>query len=111
MNNQVWINNDTRKILVSDMPIIPVGYSLVKEYDTWQLAISFADNLNFPLHYDIDYDNEYTRNNYDNDLPYNDDDDDYDIEIDFATDCKCGAWVFAKDGSILHIADCVCGAE
>ena len=25
--------------------------------------------------------------------------------------CKCGAWQFAKDGSVVHVADCCCGAE
>ena len=25
--------------------------------------------------------------------------------------CKCGAWVFGKDGKSYHVADCCCGAE
>jgi hypothetical protein len=25
--------------------------------------------------------------------------------------CTCGAWQFAKDGSVVHVADCYCGAE
>jgi uncharacterized Zn finger protein (UPF0148 family) len=25
--------------------------------------------------------------------------------------CKCGAWQFAKNGSVVHVADCCCGAE
>lgn len=25
--------------------------------------------------------------------------------------CKCGAWQFAKDGSVVHVSDCCCGAE
>jgi uncharacterized Zn finger protein (UPF0148 family) len=28
-----------------------------------------------------------------------------------AATCKCGAWQFAKDGSVIHVADCCCGAE
>lgn len=28
-----------------------------------------------------------------------------------AANCKCGAWQFAKDGSVVHVADCCCGAE
>lgn len=28
-----------------------------------------------------------------------------------ASFCKCGAWQFAKDGSVIHVADCCCGAE
>lgn len=28
-----------------------------------------------------------------------------------ASFCKCGAWQFAKDGSVVHVADCCCGAE
>jgi hypothetical protein len=44
------------------------------------------------------------------------DDDDY--EEDFytqsehlASTCRCGAWKFGKNGVVLHVADCVCGAE
>jgi hypothetical protein len=25
--------------------------------------------------------------------------------------CKCGAWQFAKNGEVVHVADCCCGAE
>ena len=28
-----------------------------------------------------------------------------------AANCTCGAWQFAKDGSVVHVADCCCGAE
>lgn len=28
-----------------------------------------------------------------------------------AASCKCGAWQFAKDGRVIHVADCCCGAE
>jgi hypothetical protein len=28
-----------------------------------------------------------------------------------ATSCDCGAWQFANDGSVIHVADCCCGAE
>jgi len=25
--------------------------------------------------------------------------------------CKCGAWQFNKTGIVIHVADCICGAE
>lgn len=28
-----------------------------------------------------------------------------------ALSCKCGAWQLTKDNSVIHIADCCCGAE
>lgn len=28
-----------------------------------------------------------------------------------AASCKCGAWQFAKDGAVVHVSDCCCGAE
>lgn len=30
---------------------------------------------------------------------------------EIAMNCSCGAWIFAKNGSVLHVADCICGAE
>lgn len=44
-------------------------------------------------------------------------DEDYYIEqrenelAERAAMCKCGAWQFAKDGTVIHVADCCCGAE
>ncbi len=53
---------------------------------------------------------------------YDDEDDDEDYYDDWqerheeelaerAASCKCGAWQIAKDGSVVHVADCCCGAE
>lgn len=28
-----------------------------------------------------------------------------------AESCICGAWQFAKNGTVIHVADCYCGAE
>lgn len=28
-----------------------------------------------------------------------------------ADNCKCGAWLFDKNGVVVHVADCCCGAE
>jgi uncharacterized Zn finger protein (UPF0148 family) len=28
-----------------------------------------------------------------------------------AANCKCGAWQMAKNGEVIHVADCCCGAE
>lgn len=28
-----------------------------------------------------------------------------------AATCRCGAWQFAKNGEVVHVADCYCGAE
>lgn len=35
----------------------------------------------------------------------------YEEMAERAANCKCGAWQFAKDGSVIHVADCCCGAE
>jgi hypothetical protein len=32
-------------------------------------------------------------------------------EATYAATCTCGAWQFAKDGTVVHIADCFCGAQ
>lgn len=29
---------------------------------------------------------------------------------ELAANCKCGAWQF-KNGNVIHVADCVCGAQ
>jgi len=28
-----------------------------------------------------------------------------------AANCECGAWQMAKNGEVIHVADCCCGAE
>ena len=28
-----------------------------------------------------------------------------------ASNCSCGAWQMAKNGEVIHVADCCCGAE
>lgn len=33
------------------------------------------------------------------------------IRAERASLCKCGAWVFGKDGGAYHVADCYCGAD
>jgi hypothetical protein len=32
-------------------------------------------------------------------------------EATYAATCTCGAWRFAKDGSVIHVADCCCSAQ
>lgn len=39
-----------------------------------------------------------------------DEDDDFD-PYDSRHLCKCGAWITRNDGKLIHVADCVCGAE
>lgn len=36
---------------------------------------------------------------------------DYERDCERAATCKCGAWVFNKNGDPMHIADCCCRAE
>jgi hypothetical protein len=40
---------------------------------------------------------------------FDEDDDDFD-EYDTRLNCKCGAWILGKKG-LVHVADCVCGAD
>ena len=28
-----------------------------------------------------------------------------------AANCECGAWQMTKNGDVIHVADCCCGAE
>lgn len=35
----------------------------------------------------------------------------YEEKAERAATCKCGAWVFNKNGNPVHVADCFCGAE
>lgn len=60
----------------------------------------------------------WTRNSMDeeDDGWYDDDEDDIEERrenerAEIAYNCKCGAWVFGKDGRVYHVADCVCGAD
>lgn len=56
---------------------------------------------------------EYEENQRDADDELNDDwddEDEGDIEDTIAANCRCGAWIFGKSG-VLHVADCICGAE
>lgn len=70
--------------------------------------------------------NEYEENQGDADDAineigdYGDDEEDEDDIIErreieraeIAYNCSCGAWVFSTDRTkVLHVADCICGAE
>lgn len=46
------------------MAIIPVGFIRLKEFDSWELSVRFADNVNLSLKFEIEYDNDFTRSNY-----------------------------------------------
>lgn len=48
------------------------------------------------------------------DMGYDEDDEEerqYQEDAERASNCKCGAWTFGKDGNVYHVADCYCGAD
>lgn len=59
-------------------------------------------------------DHELEEDEYDN----WDDEDEDDIEerreterYERALNCSCGAWQISKTGTVIHVADCYCGAD
>lgn len=82
------------------------------------------DNTNISQNVVWDTEPTTTADVLDQDEEYDDDfDDDYDYEsddlvekhqdsmIELASSCECGAWQISYDGSVVHLADCICGAE
>lgn len=76
-------------------------------YEQYQLAKALVEQYEEWLRCE-----EKEDDDYDNSMDEEDREEaEWEERCELAATCKCGAWIFNKNGDVVHVADCCCGAE
>lgn len=88
--------NDQHNLTLLDSEI----QEIIKEVERFQEKK--MEEKYFELHQAVDDDEDDFYEDYKNSV---------DEREQRANTCTCGAWVFNKSGSVVHVSDCICGAQ
>lgn len=76
-------------------------------YEQYQKALEIVQAYEEQLRYEEqDYEDDFG----DRDWEAEEAEAEEERRMEIASSCSCGAWIVNKDGIVLHVADCYCGA-